>query len=764
MARIDRIGLSAIATLVAVMATPSVAQTASAPSPDQASDRSAGAEQRNASPAEEALGQGDIVVTAQKRSERLQDVPVSISALGAVDLEGAGVVNITQIAPRVPGFYGGSAGATRPQLYIRGIGSRQFDAGSEASVGVFVDEVYLGRTAGTLGALRDVERIEVLKGPQGTLYGRNTIGGAINVITKGPTRDLQAEAEVGYGNFDAYNLFGAVSGPVVGDAVQARIAGWRTFSKGYMRNPQTGYYAQGVDNYGGRGRLDIEPAANLKLALIAEVLRDRGSSFSGKNQGTTANPNAVFFAAAGRVPIQTADPYAERTNLDNLLHRDVETYSGKADLDLGSATLTSITAYRHNRALDDRDFDNTSLSVIQQVSDERSKQFTQELRLTSTPGGALSVGGAVDWILGGFFYHDKSDRVDTFNFGPDSVKYVLTGRAQTDVAAQRFKTESWAAFAQATLHLGPTFDVTLGGRYTEDRKSAVSLGTTTAPGIPLVAANFTTSQGGKFTSVDPRVTLQFRPSRDVNVYASYNQGFKSGGFQYVPFSAAQANVVFQPEQLDAYEIGFKTQLMDRKLTFNGALFKYDYKDLQVLRVVATAGGGAATLIQNAASSTIKGGELELVARPSSRFEASLTYAYTDAKYDSFPFNATTDFSNTRMVRAPKHSVNMGARWTVPLGDNSVELRADYALLSDFFFEPGEGKAIYGTTTPLSVQDGYGLLDLRATFRVGNFRIGGYVANATNVYYRRTALALPGQLVGYPGAPRTYGLSIGWSYR
>lgn len=706
---------------------------------------------------------GDIIVTAQKRSERLQDVPVSISAFSAAQLEGSGITNLTQIAPRVPGFYGGSAGATRPQLYIRGIGSRQFDAGSEASVGVFVDEVYLGRTAGTLGALRDIERVEVLKGPQGTLYGRNTIAGAINVITKAPTDHLAIEAEAGIGNFDAYNLFGAVSGPVLGDVVKVRVAGWRTFTDGYMRNLQTGNDAQGIDNYGGRLRVDIDPSSTFRIGLIAEVLRDDGFSFAGKNQGTTANANAVFLARAGLTPRLSSDRYGEYINGDNLLDRNVETFSGKAELDIGGGTVTSITAYRHNRAIDDRDFDNTSLDVLRQRSDERSKQFTQEMRFTSDPNGPLSFGGAVDWIAGLFYYDDRSLRVDTFTFGADSVIAAARGPGQVDVASTRYRTKSIAGFAQATWHITPTVDLTLGGRYTEDRKRAISLGTTTAPGLPLVSAPFVTpTLKDKFSSFDPRITLSYQPTRDLNFYASYNQGFKSGGFQYVPFTAAQASVIFQPESLDAYEVGFKTQLIDRRLTFNGAAFYYNYKDLQVLRVVAVAGGGAATLITNAASSEVKGFELEFLARPSDTLEFNLSYAYTDAKYKKFPFNTTTDFSNTRLVRAPVHSVNVGGQWTIPLGSNSLQLRADYALLGKFYFEPGEGNAIYGNTTPLTVQPSYGLLDMRATLRTGAFRVSGFVNNATNQYYRRTVLGLPGQLVGYPGAPRTYGVSVGWS--
>ncbi|MFZ5726338.1 MAG: TonB-dependent receptor domain-containing protein, partial [Pseudomonadota bacterium] len=299
------------------------------------------------------------------------------------------------------------------------------------------------------------------------------------------------EAEAGFGKFDAYNVFAAVSGPLLGDTVKGRISGWRTFSEGYMKNPQTGNHAQGIDNYGGRLRLDFEPGADFRISLIGELLRDDGYSFSGKSEGTIVNPNAVFFARAGVVPVKSPGRYTERTNRDNLLDRNVETFSGKIEWDLGLGTLTSITAYRHNRAIDDRDFDNTSLDVIQQVSDERSKQFTQEIRFASDPSGPLSFGGAVDWIVGGFYYDDRSTRVDTFNFGADSVKFALTGARQTDVAATRYQTKSLAAFAQATVHITDTLDLTLGGRYTEDDKDAVSSGTTTAPGIPLVAANFT---------------------------------------------------------------------------------------------------------------------------------------------------------------------------------------------------------------------------------------------------------------------------------
>lgn len=739
----------ASASMLAVMSSPGLVHAQTAPT---------------TAPEQETTTVDEIIVTAQKRSERLQDVPASISALTSEQLQGAGVVNLTQIAPRIPGFYGGSAGATRPQLYIRGIGSRQFDAGSEASVGVFVDEVYLGRTAGTLGALRDVERIEVLKGPQGTLYGRNTIGGAINVITKAPTDIFAAEAEAGVGNFNGYNYSAAVSGPIA-SGLTARLAGWRTFQDGYMRNTLTGNDAQGVDNWGGRLRIDYEPSDVLRFGVIAELLRDDGFSFAGKTAGTTANPNAVFLARPGAVPITTVDKYSEAIDGDNLLERNVETYSLRGEYDIGAGTFTSITAFRKNHAIDDRDFDNTSLAVLRQKSDESSDQFTQELRFTSNPEGSMSFGGRLDWIAGLFYYHDESDRVDTFSFGLDSVIGAARGPGNFDIAATSFETTSLAGFAQATWHITDTLDLTLGGRYTEDKKSAISLGTTTTPGLPLVSAAFVTPElEDTFKSFDPRVTLTYKPNRDLTFYASYNEGFKSGGFQYVPFTAAQASVIFQPEDLKAYEVGMKSQWLDRRLTFNAGAFLYDYKDLQVLRVVAVPGGGAATLITNAASSEVKGFEAELVARPAEGLEFNLGYAYTDGKYDSFPFNATTDFSGTRMVRSPKDSVNAGVQFEVPVSSTStLTVRADYAYLSTFYFEPGEGNGLYGNTIPLSVQPSYGLLDMRATYAVNNLRLSAFVSNATDEYYRRTTLGLPGQLISYPGPPRTYGLSLSWSY-
>lgn len=717
----------------------------------------------------------ELVVTAERRSEKLQDVSVAISGFAKKDLERAGVVSFEQIAPRVPSFYFGSFGALRPQLYIRGIGTRSFDPGSESSVGVFVDDVYLGRSSGSFGSLKDVERIEVLRGPQGTLYGRNTIAGAINVITVAPSPEAQVHAEVGVSTYGGYEGLIAAGGPLnTSKTLMFRLAAWRTSRDGYVTNLRTGHDFQGVDNTGGRARLAFRPNDALRIDLTAEVTHDGDeSAFGGVSQGTArsvtgvpANPGAVFFASPTRLPIAVLPQSLRKATLssDPTLDRDAQSYIGRIEYDLSVATITSITAVKKLDVSDGRDLEGSSLDVLDQSSHENSKQFTQEFRLTSNPGGALAFGGALDWILGAFYYKDNSDRADSFRVGVDSAVRAATNTAATDVALSDYRIESYAVFGQATLHVGEKLELTVGGRYTKDDKRAIQAGTTT-DALPIIAVPFTTRNTATYDSFDPRVTVGYKFNPAVNVYATYSTGFKSGGFQYVPFSRAQANVLFQPEDIKTYEAGIKSEWLDRRLRVNAAAFHYDYKNLQVSRII-DAGGAPVSLITNAASSKIDGFDLEIVAKPMPQLELSATYGYLDAKYDNYVFNVAQnlDFSGTRMVRAPKHSLNLSAEYNLPLGDDrGLILRADYSYLSKFFHEPGEGDPKFGSGIPLTVEKGYGLVDLRIAYRTPDWRLTGYVTNATNEKYRRTVNALGSTIVGFAGQPRIYGLKLAYDF-
>lgn len=733
----------------------------------------AAAQESTAASEEVVSDSADIVVTAQRRQERAQDIPVAISAFGSDQLERTGVVSLEGIAPRVPSFYFGSFGAARPQLYIRGIGTRSFDPGSESSVGVFADDVYLGRSSGSFGAMKDIERVEVLRGPQGTLYGRNTIGGAINVISKAPSNDFTGNLEAGTSNFGGYNLFGAMGGPIAEDKLMFRVAVWHEERDGYVTNTATGNRFQGVDNTGARIRVAITPVEQLKIDLSAEFMQDGNkAAFGGVNQGTFGNPNSVFFRFPGSGVLASPVSLREAAlSSDPFLDREVKSYVGRVEYDAGAATITSISALRYLDIKDGRDLEGSSLDILDQSSIENSKQFTQELRIASTPGGGLSLGGKVDWIIGGFYYHDASNRTDSFRVGLNSAVRAPAGTPATDVALSDYKIESYAIFGQATFHLTDALDVTLGGRYSHDSKRATQAGTTT-DGAPIIAAAFTTTNSATYKSFDPRIVVAYTINPDANIYASFSTGFKSGGFQYVPFSKGQADVLFAPEDIKAYEFGFKTEWLDRALRVNGAVYYYDYKNLQVSRIILPAGSlSPVSLISNAASSKIKGVDLEITMRPSRTFEVNIAYGYLDAKYDRYTTNAAgspvtpaTDFSNTRMVRAPEHSINVGAEWRIPvLGDGELSLRADYALTGDFFHEPGQGNIVYGTGIPLTAEDGYGLLDLRATLSKGNWKIIAYATNVGETKYRRTINALGSTVVGFAGTPRIYGVKVGYSF-
>lgn len=717
--------------------------------------------------AQEASGQTvgtDIVVTAQRRSESVQSIPVAITALGSEQIARTGIVGIDNIATRVPNFYFGSFGAVRPQLYIRGIGTRSFDPGSESSVGVFADDVYYGRSSGSFGAMKDIERIEVLRGPQGTLYGRNTIGGAINVITKAPTDYFTGDFEAGVSNYNGWNLFGAVGGPIAGDQVMARVALWTTQRDGYSVNLTTGNRFQGIENTGGRIRLRLQPTEELTMDIGADFMVDGSkAAFSGFNQGTSVNPNAVFFAA----PVFTAKPpqslYKGYLVHDPVLKRHAQTFSFKTDYAMDDLSITSISSYRHLDSYDGRELEGSSLDVLQQLTDEQSEQITQELRLTSASDGGLSFGGKLDWILGAYYYHDSSKRVDTFPMGANWVNYAITTSA-VDVSASAYGSSAIALFGQAALHITDALTLTLGGRYSKDKKWARQSGANTHPGLPLIAVPFSTKNWLSSSSFDPRVVLDYKINRDASIYASYSTGYKGGGFQYIPFTLAVANTTFRPESLTAYEAGFKTDWFGRALRVNGALFWYDYKDLQVARILGSV-SSATPLIDNAASSTIKGVELEVTGHVTPTTTLGLSYGYLDAKYNKFVYNASIDFSNTRMVRAPKHSVSVNAEQRITLGSNKeLTLRADYSYMSDFFHEPGEGNIAYGVGTPLTREKGYGLLNLRAGMDIGAVRVTAYVTNLTNEAYRRTLLYLPnGSSVGFSGEPRIYGASIGYHF-
>jgi iron complex outermembrane recepter protein len=285
------------------------------------------------------------------------------------------------------------------------------------------------------------------------------------------------------------------------------------------------------------------------------------------------------------------------------------------------------------------------------------------------------------------------------------------------------------------------------------------------------------------------VTLDYNINRDAMIYASYSRGFKSGGFQWLATDPFIASQIFNPERVDAFEAGFKTQWFNRALTVNGSIFTYDYQNLQVLRIVPTPGGSASSLISNAASSRVNGAELEIALAPVEGLDINFGYTYLDAKYKDYVFSGIAgqpalDFSGSPLVRAPRHTLNAGIQYAIPVGDQQTfTLRGDWSYTSSFWHEPGRGLA-NPLTAPLTREPGYSVVNFRATYETGPWRISAFVNNAFNEFYRQSALtnppiilpnaavgiptpgnfvANPGQVIGYPAPPRMYGVSIGFRF-
>jgi iron complex outermembrane receptor protein len=731
----------------------------------------------------------EIIVTAQKREQRLQDVPIAISAFDSLTLAKVGINRIDQLSAISPGVTTGSYSNSRPQLYIRGVGSRQFDLGADPSVGVFIDDVYVGRFSALLSGLTDVERIEVLKGPQGTLYGRNTIGGAISIVTRRPSRTPIVDVSAEGGERSLFRFKGFASGPLVGERLLASAGVYVGTQRGYLTNLTTGKHGRGEDQLAGRVKLMWLPTDTLTFLLTGDASRDDDPGQLGK----TAGPDIFLRSPLVAAPAATPGVFSDFYTYDPKFRRRMQALTLRGELELGGATLTSISAYRHGTLAEQVDVDETSLDINRTIVAETSRELSQELRIASDAGG-WDLDGKLNWLVGLFYYHDDARRTDTFVSGPDSYPVYAYNFFRPVIARKQFisnttgldrVSESVAVFGQVDVKPVDGLTVTLGLRYSHDRKDGTYIGVTDTPGNSVIGSNFTVPLKKSWHSLDPKVSVSYKPSRDVMLFATYNRGYKSGGFQYQVTQPDLAQQIFNPEKVSYYEGGIKSQWLDRKLTLNLSGFYNDYKNLQVARIVASNTGSPSAFTSNAASSTIKGGEAQIAFAPSRYVSMGVNYAYLDATYDKYVYSATVDFSNSRMVRSPRHTLNANLDLGTPVGEEGrLSFRTDYNYTSSYFFDPGETRV-----SRLNREGGHSLVDLRVSYEQGPWRFSVYASNVFDERYRNSIVAYPaittpdftkpfvngrptgfitnpGQFIGFWGTPRTVGatLSFRWDQR
>ena len=705
---------------------------------------------------DKAYAQGDatlvvidaIVVTAQKREQYLQDIPFSVSAISADTVKNAGVLGLEDIAPMVPGFSMTLFNPTEPQFFIRGIGSTGASAGEDTSVGVFVDEVYAGRAGVQWGRFLDIERVEVLRGPQGSLYGRNVAGGAINIISKKPGPEAEGFVEATYGRFDRADIRAAIGGPVAGKAVQGRLAGGYDARDGYITNATTGSdNLREYDNLTARGHLLFDLNYNAQLLLSADYFNSDAVGLASREAIVTSVP----VLAAGFIPIPAPSPSIRTTELaaDGDTQREFYGLSARLDIETAIGTLTSITAFRASEYDIFTDISSIGLPLLGQ--DENTDQWSQEVRLTST-------GSLLEWTVGAYFLAEDIGRLDiTQTSGPDPDQALFPDRIEY---SQQVETRSYALFGQATYPVFDHLDITLGGRYTVDEKDfalAASGVSTISMGLPEGA--FVVDADHTFKEFTGKLSLAYHIADDALAYFTFSQGYKSGGFNGLSTTSGDAMTSFEPETVDTFEIGLRSEWLDNRLRLNLAVFFTDYQDLQIFQVREAA----IQFISNAASAQVQGFDLEAIATLTDGLTLGVTYGYLDTEYDKFiSADNNEDLSGNSLSRSPENTFSLAAEYKMPLGAaGELLFRADYSYQDELFITP--------ENRPLDTIDSYDLLSARITYQTAdNISVSLFGKNLTDEEYLLHTFDLDPFVRNNIGSavfadPRTWGITVGYKF-
>ena len=710
--------LTGVSALALVMAAPVWAQ--------QSDSTSVSAEE----------GLTDIVVTATKSgATQLQKTPIVVSAYDGAELARSRVSDVRDLLQLTPNV-AVPQNNVFAQIYIRGVGSNNVFNGSDPSSTVHVDGVYFSRPYTQFTTFLDVDRVEVLRGPQGTLYGRNSVGGTINVISRSPTKELSARGELLYGNYNAFQAKAAVSGPIVADLLAASLSASYMSHDPYRENiVPSGNDINSQKEFAIRGQILLTPAAGIEATTRADYTKNDSVPMG---FAKILQPyNAVTDSILGdykKVALNTPGTGA------------VEGYGVSEDvvIDLGSnLELKSLTAFRWNSSSTLTDIDSTDRDLNVTLTSEKQRQFSQELNLVGRVGDLSYVGGL-------YYFHE---RVETFTQIEARTPRTFTGVYPVS------RTYSRAVFAQATYDFTDRLGLTLGGRYSNERKEFDgNVGTySRVTGLPTGPA--TVYNGvGRYEAFTPKASLQFQANNDLLLFASITRGFKSGGFNQTSRTAA-ASIGFSPETLWSYEIGVKSDLLDRRLRLNLSAFHYDYRDLQVLAFISVG----VTDISNAATAKIDGIELEATALPIPNLRIQGNISYLNARYDHYPAASgpggiVVNASGKRLNAAPEFSGNVVAQYDIPLprGD-SFSLRGEYFHQTRQFFT--------ALNDPVQSQAAYGLVNASLTYSFPGerFQVSVFGRNLTDAQYVTATATISPVVSGRPGDPRTYGIRAMFRY-
>ncbi len=700
---------------------------------------------------------GEIVVTSTRRAEKLQEIPIAVSVVTSDELEDIAASDISVLQGYVPNLsiYQGRNQSTTLTAFLRGVGQADPLWGVDPGVGLYIDDVYIARAQGALLDVYDVERVEVLRGPQGTLYGKNTIGGAIKYVTKPMSDTPEGRFSLGFGSYDTQEYRFNLSGPIVEGKLRGKIAAAKLLRDGYGENLYQDRDVSDKDTTAFRAALEWLPADNVSLMLNFDRTEDDAEPI-----GLTrleANPFCVLFTGVACPPYP--DLFDTESGIDPVNETDATGYSLALTWEISEGLqFKSVTAYRETDTRNWIDFDTTPLAIADSEATYYDDQTTQEFQLLYTGSDAWDA-------VFGLYYFDGSagGRVEAIFF----TNFPNTTEGSVD-------TTSYAVYADANVRLTDKLTLNLGLRPTREKKRGVAFNVfntdTTFTDYFFVAADF--DDETTFNSWAPKIGLEYQFNPDVMGYVKVNQGFKSGGYNVRAQSTLfpETALPFDDEVMTVGEIGFKSVLANRSLVLNGAVFYGDYTDIQVSTFTSYDSDGDGVddaffgNFLNAGDATIKGAELEYNWSSRSFFGLSGFLAYLDAEPDTFLDENQDGFVDTQVItNAPELTGAIRANFDFPLaGGGLITASFGYAYRDESMLTNEGGADPRDPTgqTPLEpiIQDSYGLLDAWVAWLSpqAKWRIGLSGKNLTDEEYLLSGYNLPvlGAIQGSYGAPLT----------
>lgn len=705
-----------------------------------------------------------IEVTAQKRTENLQEVPIAVSALNEDALAESGFDGVEDLSFLVPSLQFGNFGPTT-FLNIRGIGSENTTGGSDPGVSMHVDGVYVGRPVGALFSAFDVTRVEVLRGPQGTLYGRNATGGSVNLITNKPDDYLTGKIDATIGNYNLRRVRGSINVPI-SDSVTARVVAFNEDRDGFTENLfPGGTEANDSDSSGIRGHLNFEISDNASLLLSATHIENNGIGSQAEQRDPYATgllfgpgPASLRLIADenGTPLINNLEPFKETKDQAESQESTFDLYSATFDWEGEYFSIKSITAVVESdyKTIQDSDASAASLQVL--TVSEEAEQFSQEIQFISPANSDFK------WIAGLFYFTEEVDRFSILA-GPrfDAVKGFLTATVPDFNEDYAFRiggdieSTSYAIFAQGTYDLSDTVSLTAGLRYTDDEKEGFNRNIIFAPQV--INPVFTSSN-----EVTGKLALDWNFEKNALLYGSFSRGYKSGGVSQTTIASSGASPIFNPEYVDTYEIGYKSQLLEDTMQLNLSAYYSDYTDLQ-FQVFGDFGPEAG----NAGEATIKGLEIETIYLLGDVWSIDGSFAYTNAKYDELITGPGQNFAGNQLTRTPEIAYNLGVKGEWELSDNSILVaRLEGSYTDEMYYE--------FTNSDASFAEDYHNINLRFLWTSADEKYFSelYVTNLTDEVQESNILVgfSLGVAAGDPGveyitynAPRQFGLTVGYRF-